>query len=83
MVAVGGFLRQFGPHDGDDRRESIAEVVDGVHDNGHRPGQPSRHSFEGRKEDVGGDTHQARSDDLLISIHFFFISLLLAKVGNI
>jgi hypothetical protein len=47
------------------------------------PANPSCHSLERGEEEVRGDADHTRANDLLISIHFFFILFLLAKVRNI
>ena len=69
MLAVGRALRKFGADDGNDTRERVAEVIDGIHHNGHRTGQHAHSGLETSQQHVSHNAYPAGPNDFLTSIH--------------
>ena len=68
-LAVGWALREFGADDGDDARERVAEVIDGIHHDGHRTGKYAYDCLETSQQHVSHNAYPAGPNDFLTSIH--------------
>ena len=68
-LAVGRALGEFGTDDGDDARERVAEVIDGIHHDGHRTGQHAHSGLETSQQHVSHNAYPAGPNDFLTSIH--------------
>ena len=65
MFPVGRTLREFCAYDGDDTRQRIAQVVDGIHHDGYAAGKDAYCSLEARQQHIGYNTNPTGADDLV------------------
>ncbi len=64
VFPVGRALREFGAHDGNDTRERVAQVVHGIHNDGHRTRQNAYSCLKRSQQHVGNDANPTGSDNL-------------------
>ena len=69
MLPVGRTLGEFGTHDGDDARQRITQVVDGIHHDGHTAGQDTYCGLEACQQHVGYNAYPTGTDYLRTSVH--------------
>ena len=78
MLPVSWTLGEFRAYNGDDARQRIAQVVDGIHHDGHTAGKNAYSGLESRQQYISYNTNPTGTDDFLTSVHVT-VSLLVSS----
>ena len=70
MLPVGWTLGEFRAYNGDDARQRIAQVIDGIHHDGHTAGKNAYSGLESRQQYISYNTNPTGTDDFLTSVHY-------------